>query len=202
MVETRIACRRTAPRPGFTLVELLLVISLIVLLVGITLPALSGARASAQRSVCLSNLRQIGGALLEYRHEHGLIPEVQTLPVDPFAPSLMDALDKYIKKRDIYGCPSDPLLFDELGISYEYFIGFYFGMIDAGHSDKAAVQRKNELLMFFESKPHMAFIMLDAEDFHPGGPYGVDRNALFLDGHADWFGLPNTTPPDDEDEEP
>lgn len=51
---------------GFTLVELLVVISIVAVLVGLLLPALAGARASAMHAVCLSRFRSLGQAVHLY----------------------------------------------------------------------------------------------------------------------------------------
>ena len=51
---------------AFTLIELLVVISIIALLIAILLPALTKARTAARNSVCQSNLRQTGIALVSY----------------------------------------------------------------------------------------------------------------------------------------
>ncbi len=51
---------------GFTLVELLVVIAIIATLIGLLLPAVQSARESARRSLCSSNLRQIGLGVLGY----------------------------------------------------------------------------------------------------------------------------------------
>ena len=62
------------PRPrAFTLVELLVVIGIIAALTAILLPALSAARETARRAVCLSNLRQLTAAWLMYAQEHKAI---------------------------------------------------------------------------------------------------------------------------------
>jgi prepilin-type N-terminal cleavage/methylation domain-containing protein len=57
---------RASNRHGFTLIELLVVVAIIALLISILLPSLQGAREQGKKSVCLSNLRQIGQAAHAY----------------------------------------------------------------------------------------------------------------------------------------
>jgi len=62
-------------RNAFTLVELLVVISVIGLLAGLSIPAINQARAKADLAGGLSNLRQVGLALQSYASENdGILP--------------------------------------------------------------------------------------------------------------------------------
>jgi prepilin-type processing-associated H-X9-DG protein/prepilin-type N-terminal cleavage/methylation domain-containing protein len=61
-------------RSGFSLVELLVVLGIIVVLVAILLPALRRARADALRVECANNLRQIGMGLELYHQTHKRLP--------------------------------------------------------------------------------------------------------------------------------
>ena len=66
----------TRPRThGFTLVELLVVVAVIALLIGVVVPALSGARRSGITAASSSNLRQLGIGLRLYLNDFD-----QTLP--------------------------------------------------------------------------------------------------------------------------
>jgi len=66
---------------GFTLVELLVVISIIALLISILLPSLQSARESARSVACASNLRQLGQGNHMYADDwDGYFPQISGNP--------------------------------------------------------------------------------------------------------------------------
>jgi prepilin-type N-terminal cleavage/methylation domain-containing protein/prepilin-type processing-associated H-X9-DG protein len=67
-----------AAKRGFTLVELLVVITIISILIAMMLPAVMAARETSRRMTCLNNLFQIGAALSNYEAAHNMLPPGST----------------------------------------------------------------------------------------------------------------------------
>jgi prepilin-type N-terminal cleavage/methylation domain-containing protein/prepilin-type processing-associated H-X9-DG protein len=128
---------------GFTIVELLVVISIIAAIMAILLPGLNRARAIAKRTRCASNLKQIDVAMHSYLSSNDdkypcaqdKLPKQD--PADPniwlwqgrgwrsfIAPHLRDKINA--KNPSVLLCPSDkvaPVKWEST--SYSYSLAFY-----------------------------------------------------------------------------
>jgi prepilin-type N-terminal cleavage/methylation domain-containing protein/prepilin-type processing-associated H-X9-DG protein len=105
---TGVEAIRARRAQGFTLVELLVVIAIIAVLASILMPVFAQAREKARTTVCASNERQLGLALLQYAQDYDeripLIGYPTTSP--PYYLNWHDLLDPYCKNVQIWICPS------------------------------------------------------------------------------------------------
>ncbi len=98
---------------AFTLIELLVVISIIALLVGILLPALGAARKTAQKSKCLSNVRQLNTALFTRATDFEGDGEGAFVPAKGQSDDDLNLIiPDYITALDIAICPSTQNIVD------------------------------------------------------------------------------------------
>ena len=79
---------RPIPRAGFTLLEIMIVVSLIALLAVIAIPALARARSRSAQNLCISNLRSIDDAKSQWALENRKGIGVKPRDEDLFGPAL------------------------------------------------------------------------------------------------------------------
>jgi prepilin-type N-terminal cleavage/methylation domain-containing protein/prepilin-type processing-associated H-X9-DG protein len=100
-------------RPGFTLIEVLVVVALLVVLASLLLPVLGVARDAARRATCTANLRQLSQAFTQYCHDYD-----DTFPPggDGVIHSMRDVdwlwfrrVQPYFRDDRILHCPADTI---------------------------------------------------------------------------------------------
>jgi prepilin-type N-terminal cleavage/methylation domain-containing protein len=99
--------RRRTPG-GFTLIELLVVIAIIAILAAILFPVFAKAREKARQTSCISNLKQIGLAVMQYIQDYDeRYPTVRTWVngVNKGYEWRM-SIQPYIKNVQVLSCPS------------------------------------------------------------------------------------------------
>ena len=99
---------------GFTLIELLVVIAIIAILAAILFPVFAQAREKARQTSCLSNLKNIGTAVMLYADDnHETYPLTYSGDPNSATCNLPGALNSYIKNYAIWYCPSWVATFDK-----------------------------------------------------------------------------------------
>jgi len=154
-------------RSGFTLMEILIVVAVVVALAGIGVPLVRSALAKSREAACLTNLRSLGVALEGYLQDHNrIMPELamgRSSRADD-TPVLEIVLLSYVESPDAFKCPQDEREFKQSGSSY------LWNHLQSGLPDTK--------LSFFgiADRPDKIPLITDKESWHPGG-----TNFLYAD---------------------
>ena len=85
-------------RRAYTLIELLIVVTVIVLILSLTLPAIQFAREASRRANCISNLKNLGIAIHNYESSHRYLPYLS----GPFDHSMFISLLPHLEQQSLY----------------------------------------------------------------------------------------------------
>jgi type II secretory pathway pseudopilin PulG len=192
----REAINSKAGPAGFTIVELLVVIAVVMVLMALLFPVISMAREYAKRTVCISNLRQIGISIGTYAGDHRMrLPGIYHYNVSgPWGMYDNDNLSAlypdYTRELGIFICPAtrnkvesrrdlerSAMTLDGRGSSYEYINAqtVTWGMSRGGTASNAPLVYDTDN----RGNPHY----IDADDNHAKI---ISGGMLFPDGTVDW----------------
>ena len=102
---------------GISLVELMLVVSIMILLAVLVLGAMARARSVARNLACLSNLKQIHNAFIQYAsYNNGRFPPSRNIA----GKNWETLLNPYIGPKHAFECPADSDIFPNVGSSYDW----------------------------------------------------------------------------------
>jgi prepilin-type N-terminal cleavage/methylation domain-containing protein/prepilin-type processing-associated H-X9-DG protein len=174
----------TVRRAGFSLLELLIVVAVILLLTTLMWGARSPSRQRQQREACQHNLGKLSVALAIYANDHtGAFPQAAVARTSEEA--LADLVPRYTVDTATFICPGskDPALpagesFRQRRISYAYFMGLNSTNLPAALlSDRlvnAQPKAPNDFAFSSSGQP-------------PGNNHGkAGGNFLFVDGHVEF----------------
>lgn len=202
MVRKHDSKQRSLRQSGFTLLEVLVVVAVLILLVSIMMPAFHAAREIARRTVCVANLKHIAVGVVTYGADYGeYAPRIMD-PMGTTAPRTLLSRsgdytnlglllrDQGIDDPTIFHCPSqkrfgynsnlEMIPAATIGGSYAYAVH-----LPAGKSPRIGAIR---------------YLALASDDFvsRIGESVGIGKyshrvgyNVLHTDGSASWYSDPD-----------
>ena len=192
---------------AFTLIEMLVTITILAILMAILIPASSKGFEMARRASCANNLKAIGGAFAAYATEHqGELPHYRDLPaangsfqeVPDFSAIVTKVFTNgYVTDLRLWICPSD-----KLDGSSPVSVARNIGSFQSQNGNCSYMYVSGYHLVRTAETPALAPLLCDESNQREYGPatpgampdltandnHGANiRNVLFLDGHVVTF---------------
>ena len=193
---------RTRHARGFTLLELLVAILVVLVLAALLFPALNGFTEAGDRAACAGNLRQIGAAFnLLLTENGGAYPAYASNPDPGDAGVWYDKLRPYlgintakgvdVTQPKVYKCPSNRSHgwnFNKLSYGYNIFLGNNAGTSPFQRVRRIAITHPSTVIVCADGDNREATYdtQLDARWRGPGVLHKGGANILYADGHVEW----------------
>lgn len=192
---------------GFTLIEVLIVVAIIIVLAAMLMPVFEVATKRAEATSCLMNVRHIGMAAALYTEDNDdrLLPaRVCGAPPGYTGIGWGLTVQPYLRNEAILVCPSDPnptVAAGIYGLKRSYGINYELTLV-GGYNNSSLklgdISKETQTIMFFDIRSPLRRLGIS----YPydgtaalGARHREGANFVFVDGHAKWYRAEQTTTP-------
>lgn len=192
---------------AFTLMELLVAISIIAILAAMLFPVFSRAREAARRTSCLNNTHQIGSGLLMYRADYDDTMPPASYPQDVYGMPdgstgqwfvWYHVLHPYVKNYDVFNCPGNRYISPTMPYAGQSVLNIGYGLNPAvSEIADYNVQHVSDLILLADARYYLVSpARTDVPNPRATGPcagfptapiypiHDQTANVAYFDGHA------------------